>query len=193
MAKVSGKDFISAAVAGYDVIGRLGRALKGAEHYARRFHPTGTCGTFGAVAVSARLLGLRGNDFVHALGIAGSQTSGDLEYLAKGALTKRLHSRWAAHSGICAGLPAKARFTEPTTVREGRDGFLAAYSSDPYPSPVLKDLSDDFMIARANVKPHACCRWKHGPIDCLLDLKRTYGTFAPWTWRRCGLASSAPA
>ena len=60
MAEVSGKDFISAVVAGYDVIGRLGRALKGAEDYPRGSHPTGTCGTFGATAVSARLLVLEG-------------------------------------------------------------------------------------------------------------------------------------
>ena len=52
---------------------------------------------------------------------------------------------------------------------------MAAYSGDPDPSLVLKDLSDDFLIARTSVKPHACCRWKHGPIDSLLDLKRTYG------------------
>ena len=42
IAQVSGKEFIAAVVAGYDVIIRLGRALKGAEHYARGFHPTGT-------------------------------------------------------------------------------------------------------------------------------------------------------
>jgi len=60
MAEVSGKDFTSAVVAGYDVIGRLGRALKGAEDYPMGSHPTGTCGTFGATAVSARLLVLEG-------------------------------------------------------------------------------------------------------------------------------------
>ena len=50
---VSGKDFISAVVAGYDVIVRLGRALKPKEHYGRGFHPTGTCGAFGGAAVAA--------------------------------------------------------------------------------------------------------------------------------------------
>ena len=44
LAHVSGKDFIAAVVAGYDVIVRLGRALQPAEHYGRGFHPTGTCG-----------------------------------------------------------------------------------------------------------------------------------------------------
>jgi 2-methylcitrate dehydratase PrpD len=175
MAQVSGKDFIAAVVVGYDVIGRLGRSLKGAEQYARGFHPTGTCGTFGAAAVSARLLGLKGDAYVHALGIAGSQTSGSMEYLAQGAWTKRLHPGWASHSGICAGLLAKAGFIGPTTILEGRDGFLQAYSGDPDPSLVLKDLGEDFLIARTSVKPYTCCRFKHGPIDCLLDLKRTYG------------------
>ena len=42
LAHVSGKDFITAVVAGYDVIVRLGRALQPAEHYGRGFHPTGT-------------------------------------------------------------------------------------------------------------------------------------------------------
>ena len=35
LAHVSGKDFIAAVVAGYDVIVRLGRALQPAEHYGR--------------------------------------------------------------------------------------------------------------------------------------------------------------
>jgi len=29
-------------------------------------------------------------------------------------------------------------------------------------------------MTRTSIKPHTCCRFKHGPIDCLLDLKRTY-------------------
>ena len=175
VAQVSGKEFISAVVAGYDVIVRLGRALKGAEHYARGFHPTGTCGAFGAAAVAGRLLGLQGDSFVHALGIAGSQTSGSMEYLAQGAWTKRLHPGWASHSGIWAALLARSGFTGPTTILEGRDGFLQAYSGDPDPSLVLKDLGQEYLITRTSIKPHACCRFKQGPIDCLLDLKRTYG------------------
>ena len=93
LAPVSGRDFIAAVVAGYDVIVRLGRALQPAEHYGRGFHPTGTCGAFGAAAVAGRLLGLQGDDFIHALGIAGSQTAGSMEYLAQGAWTKRAAPR----------------------------------------------------------------------------------------------------
>ncbi|MDA1127638.1 MAG: MmgE/PrpD family protein [Chloroflexi bacterium] len=172
---VSGKQFIAAVVAGYDVICRLGRSSKGAEHYSRGFHPTGTCGAFGAAAVAARLLELKGDSFVHALGIAGSQTSGSMEYLAQGAWTKRFHPGWASHSCIWAALLARSGFTGPTTILEGRDGFLQAYSGDPDPSLVLKDLGEEYLITRTSIKPHTCCRFKQGPIDCLLDLKRTYG------------------
>jgi len=174
VAEVNGKAFISAVVAGYDVIVRLGRALKGAEHYARGFHPTGTCGAFGAAAVAARLLGLQGDSFLHALGIAGSQTSGSMEYLAQGAWTKRLHPGWASHSGIWAALLARSGYTGPTTILEGRDGFLQAYSGDPDPSLALKDLGQEYQVTRTSIKPHSCCRFNQGPIDCLLDLKRTY-------------------
>jgi 2-methylcitrate dehydratase PrpD len=174
IASVSGKDFICAVVAGYDVIIRLGRALKPKEHYGRGFHPTGTCGAFGAAAVAARLLGLQGDDYTHALGIAGSQAAGSMEYLAQGAWTKRLHPGWSSHSGIWAALLARAGYSGPTTIIEGRDGFLTAYSGNPDPSLVLKDLGTEYQVTRTGVKPHACCRYNQGPIDCLLDVKQTH-------------------
>jgi len=171
---VSGKEFISAVVTGYDVIVRLGRALKPKEHYGRGFHPTGTCGAFGAAAVAARLLGLQGDSYTHSLGIAGSQAAGSMEYLAQGAWTKRLHPGWSSHSGIWAALLARAGYTGPTTIIEGRDGFLNAYSGDPDPSLVLKDLGDEYQITRTSIKPHACCRYNQGPIDCLLDVRQNH-------------------
>ena len=173
IAPVSGKDFISAVVAGYDVIIRLGRALKPKEHYGRGFHPTGTCGAFGGAAVAARLLGLQGDDYTPALGIAGSQAAGSMEYLAQGAWTKRLHPGWSAHSGIWAALLARAGYSGPTTILEGRDGFLNAYSGDPDPSLVLKDLGEEYQVTRTGVKPHACCRYNQGPIDCLLEIGKS--------------------
>ena len=174
VAPVDGKKFIASVVAGYDIMVRLGRALKPAEHYGRGFHPTGTCGAFGAAAVAGQLLGLKGDSFTYAMGIAGSQASGSLEFLAQGAWTKRLHPGWASHSGIWAALLARAGFTGPTTIIEGRDGFLHAYSGDPDPDSILRDLGEEFLVTRTGIKPHSCCRYKQGPIDCLLDLRERY-------------------
>ena len=168
---VDGKKFIASVVAGYDIMVRLGRALKPVEHYGRGFHATGTCGAFGAAATAGQLLGLESESLTHALGIAGSQASGSMEFLAQGAWTKRLHPGWAAHSGIWAALLARNEFVGPTTIIEGRDGFLRAYSGDPDPDSVLRELGDEFLITRTSIKPHSCCRYKQGPIDCLLDLR----------------------
>ena len=48
------REFLTAAVAGYEVSLRVGEAL-GPEHY-RYFHTTGTAGTFGAAVATGRLL-----------------------------------------------------------------------------------------------------------------------------------------
>ena len=171
---VDGKTFITAVAAGYDVIVRLGRALKPAEHYARGFHPTGTCGAFGAAALSGRLLGLKEEALLQALGIAGSQAAGSMEFLAQGTWTKRMHAGWAAHSGLWAAFLAREGFTGPPTIIEGRNGFLQAYSGDPNPDLVLEELGEVFHITRTSVKPHACCRYKQGPIDCILQIVRQH-------------------
>lgn len=171
---VDGKTFITAVAAGYDVIVRLGRALKPEEHYARGFHPTGTCGAFGAAALSGRLLGLKEEALLQALGIAGSQAAGSMEFLAQGTWTKRMHAGWAAHSGLWAALLAREGFTGPTTIIEGRSGFLQAYSGDPNPDLVLEELGEVFHITRTSVKPHACCRYNQGPIDCILQIVRQH-------------------
>jgi 2-methylcitrate dehydratase PrpD len=46
----SGRDVLTAIVAGYEVCCRLGNALDPTSHYARGFHPTATAGTYGAAA-----------------------------------------------------------------------------------------------------------------------------------------------
>ena len=171
---LDGKDFIASLVAGYEVMMRLGMALKPAEHYKRGFHPTATCGAFGAAAVAARCLNLNAESTTAALGVAGSQAAGNLEFLTDGTWTKRLHPGWASNSGIWAALLARAGFLAPSTVIEGRFGFLQGYSGDPDPELVLEGLGDEFQITQMGIKPHSCCRYSQGPIDCLLDLRREH-------------------
>jgi 2-methylcitrate dehydratase PrpD len=119
-----GKDFIEAVVAGYETVIRLGVAVDPAAHYARGFHPTATCGTFGSAMTAACILGLDEKQTVNALGIAGSQAAGSMEYLTDGVYTKRFHAGWASKSGLTAALLAREGFTGPRTIIEGKFGFL---------------------------------------------------------------------
>jgi len=170
----SGKDFIAAAVAGFEAAARLAMALQPKEHYTRGFHPTATCGTFGSAVAAAKLLGLNEAQLVFALGIAGSQAAGSMEFLTDGAWTKRLHPGWAAFSGIHAALLAREGFIGPTTIIEGKDGFLRAYSSRTDPGKIIEGLGSDFQILRTAVKPHSCCRYTQAPIDATLQLVKEH-------------------
>ncbi len=167
-------DFYAAVVAGYEVTLRVGAALHPASAYERGFHPTAVCGTLGAAAASARLLRLSAEQTNMALGIAGSMAAGSMAYLDEGAWTKRLHPGWASHAGIMAARLASAGFVGPSAILESRYGFLHAYSSEGDVAELVRVADDDFAIMQVSLKPYACCRYMHGPIDCLLEIKRVH-------------------
>jgi 2-methylcitrate dehydratase PrpD len=166
--------FVAAIVAGYEVASRLAMALQPKFHYELGFHPTSTCGVFGAAVTAAKLLRLSEEQMASAVGIAGSMAAGSLEFLADGTWTKRLHPGLAAQNGILAAKLAAEGFQGPTTIIEGRDGFLAGYSRKSKPALVTKNLGKDFEILRTSIKPHACCRYMQSPIDGLIDLAVTH-------------------
>jgi 2-methylcitrate dehydratase PrpD len=166
----SPRDIITAVVAGYEVIMRVGDAINGSEAYKVGFHPTAVAGVFGAAAIAASLLGLDAEHAARALGIAGSMAAGSMEYLTDGAWTKRLHPGWAAHSGLLAAKMAKAGYIGPTTIFEGPHGFLTGYTPKASPERLTEGLGDGFKLLETNIKVHACCRYMHGPIDCVLRL-----------------------
>ena len=172
MVEATGKKFIEAVVLGYEVMIRLGKALGPENSYKRGFHPTGTCGPFGSSVAASKILGLGEKGLLSALGIAGSQAAGSMEYLAQGAWTKRFHAGWAAHSGMIAAQLARKGFRGPTSIIEGRDGFLHAYSNGADASKVLEGIGSGFEILRTSVKPHACCRYMQPPIDGVLKIVR---------------------
>jgi 2-methylcitrate dehydratase PrpD len=170
MAGSSGRELMEAIVAGYEVTVKLGIALDPSAHYARGFHPTGTCGTLGAAVAAAKILKLDQDGMINALGIAGSQAAGSMEFLADGSFTKRFHAGWSAHSGLVAALLAREGFTGPSTIIEGKFGFLHAYSPASDMRKVLSGWGTPFEIMNTSIKPHACCRYKQGAIDCILKI-----------------------
>ncbi len=167
--------FLAAVVAGFEAAARIAMAVQPREHYALGFHPTQTCGVFGAAVTASKLLGLSAEQTLSALGIAGSMAAGSMEFLAEGAWTKRIHPGLAAQNGIQAALLAAEGFIGPRRILEGRDGFLHAHSRHPLPQRLTEGLGASFEILRTAVKPHACCRYMQGPIDAILLLVREHG------------------
>jgi len=153
---LSGKRFVEAIVAGFEVACRLAEALQPAVTNARGFHPTGTCGVVGAAAAAGKLLALNETQFTSAIGIACSQASGLLEFVSDGSWTKRFHAGWAAHGGLTAAGLAKHGMTGPRTVLEGPFGFLHAYSGQPKLEGFDQGLGQDYKVLQTAMKYYPC-------------------------------------
>lgn len=169
-----GSVLIEAVIAGYEVICRVGDAFLGTQYH-EGFHPTGTCGVFGAAAAAAKILNLTPQETVWAFGVAGTQASGIEEWKTDGSWIKRMHPGKAAHSGILAALLARRGYTGPATVFEGKYGFLNAFSYErTYDTEkITGGLGEVFIGHDTAFKPYPCCRFLHQVIDGVLDLVKS--------------------
>jgi aconitate decarboxylase len=114
---LSGREFLTAAVAGYEIGPRVGLCM-GQEHIGQGWHSGATVGVYSAAAGAARGLRLPTQQTVHALGIAGTQAAG-LMAAQYGATVKRMHAGRAAQSGLYGALLAKDGFTGIIRLRDG--------------------------------------------------------------------------
>jgi|DewCreStandDraft_2_1066082.scaffolds.fasta_scaffold00367_3 2-methylcitrate dehydratase PrpD len=151
-----GKSFLTAMLLGYEVVCRVGEAQTAATERERGFHNPGVNGAFGAAAASGKLLGLDARRLAWALGIAGSHACGLVEFAWEGAMTKRMHPGRASQLGLESALLAARGFTGPTTVLEGRFGYLNAYSPSPRPEKLTAGLGQEWLAADLTIKAYPC-------------------------------------
>lgn len=166
----SGKDFLLAAVVGYEVGIRVGEFL-GRAHY-RIFHTTGTAGALAAAAAAGSLLGLDAERMLHAFGSAGTQAAGLWEFLRDAADSKQLHTARAAGNGLTAAWLAQEGFTGARRILEGAQGMAAGMSPDPQWSRLTDRLGSRWALAETSFKFHASCRHTHPAADALLQVMR---------------------
>jgi 2-methylcitrate dehydratase PrpD len=171
-AHASGKELLTGLIAGYEINGRIGRAVK-AGHRARGFHPTGTCGTFGAAAGCARVLKRDRDKMINVLGIAGSQASGLYEFHSTGSTTMIYHAARASQNGVEANLMLDAGVTGPETVLEGRQGFFAAMSETVNTAQISRELGSQFMIDEVSLRPIFGCNSTKSTSTALAGLLRS--------------------
>jgi len=166
----SGKEFIAAVTAGYEVGIRVGEFL-GRSHY-KIFHTTGTAGALAAAAATGRLLGLSPEAMLDAFGSAGTQAAGLWEFLRDAADSKPLHTGKAAANGLIAAYLARDGFTGARQILEGRQGMAAGMSTDADPAKLTDGLGTRWTLAETSFKFHASCRHTHPAADALLKAMR---------------------
>ncbi|QNG36558.1 MmgE/PrpD family protein [Geodermatophilaceae bacterium NBWT11] len=183
------RDLLLAYVLGVEVAARVGLAGAGAFHDLG-FHPTALAGAFGAAVAAGKVAGLDADQLVAAQGVVGSMAAGLLEFLEDGAWTKRLHPGWAAQSGLTAAAFAKAGWTGPAAVYEGRFGLFATHLAgrDTHPELVAESLGTRWETAETAVKPYPVCHFAHAFADAALSLREQHGlTAADVAGIRCAI------
>ncbi len=170
----SGSEFLTALVAGGEVMHRIGDASKqSTEHIG--FHAPGVTGAFGGAVVAGRLLKLNAEQMTNALGIAGSLGSGLLEFSKSGGgMVKRLHLGRAAESGVLAATLAKNGFSGPTTVLEGKFGYMNVFCHEGDAARLTAGLGDVWKLLTLTFKRYACHITAHVPVTAALELKERH-------------------
>jgi 2-methylcitrate dehydratase PrpD len=166
----SGKDFLLAAVLGYEIMIRVGEAHLG-KSYLRGFHPTGTCGTIGAAVAAGKLRGLDVTQMTSAIGLAASQSAGLLTFRSNGAWNKRMHAGQAAMSGVICSDLAKRDFRGPSESLLSAEGWLQAfaYNGEFDVGFVANELGTKWDLTTNSIKVHACCRFAGPIVDATLE------------------------
>jgi 2-methylcitrate dehydratase PrpD len=174
MVGASGKQVLTAIVAGYEVCCRLGNALDPTSHYAKGFHPTATAGTYGAAAAAGKLFELSKDQLISAFGVSGSQAAGSLQFLVNGAWNKRYQVGAAAMNGVIAATLARNEFIGATESVEGKHGLLVGYSDNAHPERAVADLGSVYETMKIGIKPYPSCRYTHAAIDALVAMRREH-------------------
>jgi aconitate decarboxylase len=170
---MSGREFLTAAAAGYEIGPRVGLCM-GPEHIAQGWHSGATLGVFSAAAGAARALRLDAARTVHALGIAGTQAAG-LMAAQYGAMVKRMHAGRSSQSGLYGALLAEQGFTGIENVLESEYGGFCRTFSRSTDRFRLEELTAGFgtvwQTMGVGLKFYSCVASNHSTLDALREIR----------------------
>ena len=179
LAPMSGRDLLSALVAGYEAICAISSAANPAFRN-RGFHPTSAAGPLGAALAVGKALGLDRATLSDALGIAASSAGGLFAFLGGGGDVKRLHGGMAARNGLMAALFAREGIGAPAGIIETPSGFAQAFAGAAPGEGLALELppAAPFAILDCYFKPYACCRHLQPAMEALIRLREAHGLTA---------------
>ncbi|HEY0124297.1 MAG TPA: MmgE/PrpD family protein [Rhizobium sp.] len=167
---ISGKDIILAVAVGVEVFCRLG--LSCYNSLGKGWHPTTALGTISAAAAVSKVFKLDEAQTLNALGLAFVQLSGTTQFIADGALAKRVGPGFAARSGLLAAHLARNGITGPHRFLEGSSGLFNLYErGEVKPEIIIDAFGTLWHVRNLSMKPFPCCRCTHTAIQLALDLK----------------------
>jgi 2-methylcitrate dehydratase PrpD len=171
--KISGNELVSAYILGVEVECRIADAIH-PRHYQSGFHSTATMGGLGAAMAVGKILRLKHEQLIRALGIAASMASGLRENF--GTMTKPLHAGRAAENGVTAALLARDGFTAATNILEAPRGFFSAMAGGYDERKLSGRLGAPYFMKEPgiSIKPYPSGSLSHPAQDLILDLVKAH-------------------
>jgi 2-methylcitrate dehydratase PrpD len=168
---LSGAEMLTAYIAGLECSIRIGAVAKGGFQR-RGFHPTGIVASFGSALVASRLMKLTHDQTAMSQGIAYATASGNQEFAATMAWTKRMHPGWGAAGGITSAALASEGFTGPLTPYEGKFGLYQLYlGGDDWDYAIAtKALGQQWLVEGISMKPLPACYFNVPLIDAMMRI-----------------------
>ena len=153
---VSGRDFIRAAVCGYEAGAKLGRALVRDREFVQLHRPTGTTGPIAGAVAGSLALDLSEDATTSAIGLSANTASGLNEWPYSGADDMFYHPGFAARNAVtCIELARLgARGSEGSL--DGRAGLFASLHQT---TPSEFVMFDRWEILDVYYKPFAACNY----------------------------------
>lgn len=162
------REVIDAAVLGYEVGAKLGRAIVTPE-FSRSFRPSGFIGPAAAAAACAALLGLDAVQTQNALSLAANMASGLNQWPHTGADDMFFHPGIATRNGLTAARLAELGAYGSEGALDGEAGLLTAMRPDRTVPPLrLFDGTPEIMAVF--FKPVPVCNFAQTPALAALDL-----------------------
>ncbi len=158
---------LEAAIAGYEIGGRIGRALITPE-MARLFRPTGLVGPFSGTLAGALLLGLSEEQTVSALALAINSAGGLNEWPHSGADDMYFHPGFAARNSLTALRLAASGAIGSASAIDGVAGMFAAFGRTALPFRPSLYPGGDFEIMSVFNKEVPACNFAQSPCQVAL-------------------------
>lgn len=168
---IDGRMFLLGFLTGFEVECKISEWML-PQHYKRGFHSTGTVGTIGAYAATAKILGLKNDALRRGFGIAASMAAGIRVNF--GTMTKPLHVGRAAENGVIAALLAARGFTADPNGLDGPWGFFAVQGGGISLDKIAQGFGGTWSIVDpgVSIKPYPCGVLTHPSMDLMLKLVR---------------------
>ncbi len=170
----TGKEILTAIVLGYEAVYRMAVA-QSPELIDHGFHPSATCDTVGAMAVTGKLMKLDARQLANGLGMSALQAAGLMEATVTGQQSKCVMVGNAAFNGIACAYVARAGLEGCTSAFDGKTGLFQAMSKPVPVEDALRDLGHIYSIGNTYNKFYPTCRHAQPAIEAALNLAEEHG------------------